>query len=92
MHLSHIAGMFADGDFHAPILIHDRVPPGVPVLQRLKAEVSYRFEEIEGGGRVRIATKKKEALAAVHDFLKFQISDHHTGDNEEITEPPASAK
>src|ERR1700693_4288013 len=61
-HLSHIAGMFADGDFQAPMLIHDQTPPGVPVLQRLKAAVSYRYEDIEAGGRVRIVTKNKEAL------------------------------
>lgn len=84
MHLSHIAGMFGEGNFRAPMLIHDRVPPGVPVLQRLRTEVSYRFEEIEGGGRVRIATKNKEALAAVYDFLRFQIADHRTGDPDEI--------
>jgi hypothetical protein len=80
MHLSHIAGMFASGNFRAPMLIHDQVPPGVPTLQRLKAEVRYRFEEIPNGGRVRIATKNMEALPAVHEFLKFQIADHRTGD------------
>ena len=80
MHLAHIARMFADGNFEAPMLIHDRVPPGVPALQRLRAEVSYRYEETDGGGRVRIATKNREALAAVHDFLRFQIADHRTGD------------
>jgi hypothetical protein len=92
MHLSHIAGMFAEGNFRAPILIHDRVPPGVPVLQRLKAEVSYRFEEIEGGGRVRMATKNKEALAAVYGFLRFQIADHRTGDTVEITAAASANK
>ena len=80
MHLSHIAGMFAAGNFHAPILIHDQTPPGVPVMQRLKAQIAYRYEEIESGGRVRITTKNQEALAAVHDFLKFQISEHRTTD------------
>jgi hypothetical protein len=84
MHLSHIAGMFAEGNFRAPILIHDQTPPGVTVLQRLKAEVNYRFEDIDSGGRVRITTKNKEALAAVHEFLKFQITDHHTGDSGDI--------
>jgi hypothetical protein len=84
MHLSHIAGMFAEGNFRAPILIHDQTPPGVPVLQRLKAEVNYRFEDIDSGGRVRITTKNKEVLAAVHEFLKYQITDHHTGDCEDI--------
>src|SRR5580704_2810382 len=75
MHLSHIAGMFADGNFKAPMLIHDQVPPGVPTLERLKTEIGYRYEDIEAGGRVRIATKNKQALPAVHEFLRFQIAD-----------------
>ena len=85
MHLSHIAVMFAAGNFRAPMLVHDQTPPGVPALQRLKAEVSYSFAEIPNGGRVRIATKNKEALAGVHEFLKFQISDHNTGDTRDVT-------
>ncbi|PWT86603.1 MAG: hypothetical protein C5B56_12200 [Proteobacteria bacterium] len=89
MHLSHIAAMFTDGNFKAPMLIHDQVPPGVPTLQRLKAEVSYRFSAIPDGGRVRITTKNGEALAAVHQFLRFQIADHRTGDIVDITKEPA---
>jgi hypothetical protein len=85
MHLSHIAQMFAAGDFQAPMLIHDQTPPGAATLQRLKAEVSYRFEETPNGGRVRIATKNKEALSAAHEFLRFQISDHRTGDTLGVT-------
>lgn len=85
VHLSHIAVMFAAGDFQAPMLIHDQVPPGVPTLQRLKADVGYRFEEIPNGGRVRITTKNKEALSAVYEFLKFQISDHRSGDILDVT-------
>src|SRR6185437_1154395 len=81
LHLSHIAVMFATGNFQDPILIHDQTPPGVAALQRLKRQVSYRFEEIPRGGRVRITTMNEEALAAIHEFLKFQISGHHTGDS-----------
>ena len=83
-HLSHIARMFADGDFTAPMLIHSRTPPGVPVMKRLKADIKYRFEEMERGGRVRITTTNREALAAIHEFLRFQIKDHKTGDYEEV--------
>ena len=79
-HLSHIAGMFAAGDFNAPMLIHDQVPPGVPVLQKLRSDVQYRFEKTDRGGRVRISTRNAEALKAVYEFLRFQISDHQTGD------------
>jgi len=83
-HLEHIAAMFAAGDFEAPMLIHDRTPPGVPVMRKLKTEVSYRYAAIERGGRIRISSQNKQAIAAVHDFLKFQIADHRTGDSGEI--------
>lgn len=86
-HLPHIARMFSAGDFEAPMLIHGRVPPGVPVLKRLRGSVAWTYEPIEGGGRIRIRTADREALAAVHDFLKFQIEDHGTGDP---TAPPAA--
>jgi hypothetical protein len=86
-HLSHIAGMFGAGDFDAPMLIHGGVPPGVPVLKRLKTEVAYTFEAMDGGGRVRIRTGNRKALAAVYQFLRFQIADHHTGDATAITHP-----
>lgn len=84
-HLGHIAQMFSNGNFDAPMLTHGKVPPGVPVLQKLKVEVSYIFEEIENGGRVRIKTTNQEALSAVYEFLRFQITDHQTGDTTEIT-------
>lgn len=79
-HLGHIAKMFAAGNFKAPMLIHDLVPPGVTVLQERRDKVEYLFEEIDGGARVRIRTADKTALSAVHEFLRFQITDHHTGD------------
>jgi hypothetical protein len=79
-HLSHVARAFAEGDFETPMLVHERVPPGADVMRRLKSEISYTYEETEAGARVRISTKNAEALAAVQDFLRFQIEDHRTGD------------
>jgi len=81
MHLKHIAKMFADGNFNAPMLIHDQTPPGVPVMQELKGEIKYDFEEIDRGAAVRISTKNPAALKAIHDFLRFQIKEHKTGDS-----------
>ncbi|HEY0174466.1 MAG TPA: hypothetical protein VGB98_25845 [Pyrinomonadaceae bacterium] len=88
-HLGHIAKMFAAGNFKAPMLIHDRTPPGVPVMRRLKGEIKYDYEEAERGARVRIRTTNAEALAAVHEFLRFQIKDHKTGDSTEVKTPAA---
>ena len=83
-HLGHIARMFSEGNFKAPMLIHAQTPPGVPVMQRLKADIKYEYEETERGARVSIKTANAEALAAVHDFLRFQIKDHDTGDTTEV--------
>jgi hypothetical protein len=76
--------MFAEGNFKAPMLIHDQEPPGVPVMQRLKSEIKYNFEKTEGGARVRISTENPEALLAIHEFLRFQIREHKTGDALEV--------
>ena len=79
-HFRHIARMFADGDFTAPMLIHAQHPPGVDRMKASKGTISYVFEEIPAGGRVRITTANAEARDAVHAFLRFQITDHRTGD------------
>lgn len=84
MHLSHIAQMFAEGNFDAPMFIHDQIPPGVPDMQRLKSEIKYEFTKMERGGRVRITTNNAEALAAIQDFLRFQIKEHETGDSLDV--------
>jgi len=79
-HLTHIAKMFSDGDFEAPILVHDRVPPGVDAMKKRKAGIQWKYEEIENGARIVAITRDPEALSAIHEFLRFQIADHRTGD------------
>jgi len=82
-HLKHIAKKFSEGDFSAPMFIHARTPPGAPTMKRLKAEIKYQFEELERGAQVRISTDNAEAIEAIHEFLRFQIKDHQTGDSQE---------
>jgi hypothetical protein len=79
-HLSHIAILFSKGDFDIPMFIHDRVPDGVPVMKELKDEITYKYEEMESGGKVSLISKNRDAVKAIHDFLRFQIQDHKTGD------------
>ena len=83
-HLAHIAHAFSTGDFDLPTFIHDRMPPGVDTMKRLRAKISYRADDTPRGARVIIRTGNAEALAAVHDFLRFQIADHRTGDSPEV--------
>lgn len=80
MHLKHVAVMFSNGDFSIPMFIHSEVPPGASEMKDRRADIVYTFEELPTGGRVRIATANQDALNAIHDFLAFQIADHHRGD------------
>ena len=83
-HLGHISKKFAVGDFNAPMLIHEQIPPGVPVMQKLKSEIEYRFEETERGASIHISTSNAKALLAIYKFLRFQIKEHKTGDSLEV--------
>jgi len=89
-HLSHIAQMFADGNFQAPMLIHDTNPPGTATMARLKSEIRYDFSSTPTGAAIRIRTGDSAATDAIHAFLLFQILDHHTNDSPAIAKPPAA--
>jgi hypothetical protein len=79
-HLRHIAVMFSEGNFEVPMLVHEKTPPGSEVMQKLNADISYKFKETDRGAVIQISTGNAEALQAIHDFLKFQIKEHMTGD------------
>ena len=84
-HLPHIAAMFGDGNFEAPMLIHQANVPGTDKMAALKNRIRFVYVETPVGGRLDIFTSDKAALAAVHDFMRFQITDHKTGDPLTVT-------
>ena len=53
-------------------------------MKRLMSEIKYQYEEIDRGAKVGISTTNAEAIKAVHEFLRFQIRDHKTGDPIEV--------
>ena len=60
-----------------------------PGKRRNRNRVAGRWSNLLGQntgwqGRIRIQTADPEALKAVHEFLRFQIEDHHTGDSQDI--------
>jgi len=84
MHLSDVAEMFSAGDFDVPMFIHDTTPPGVPTMTKLHSEIHYRYQQTDSGGKIMIETANPKALEAVHEFLRFQITEHKTGDSTEV--------
>lgn len=84
MHLKHIQHAFSAGDFNIPMFVHDQTPPGVATMKKLNDQIRYSYEELESGGGVAISSKNADAVNAVHEFLKFQITEHRTGDPLEL--------
>jgi hypothetical protein len=82
MHFQHIAQMFAGGDFTDPMLVHATNVPGTTAMKQLKGELHWDFIETPRGAKLVITADNKPALDALHEFLKFQIEDHKTGDCE----------
>ena len=80
-HMHHVAIMFADGNFNVPMLVHSRKDvPGMAIMSRQKDQLHYDVQDTPRGARITITANNKPALDAVHQFLRFQISDHETGD------------
>ena len=83
-HLEHISHAFADGDFSIPNDVHAELPDGAATMKDLATQLSYKYEPLKNGARVRIVTQDTKALAAVHEFLRYQIREHQTGDALEL--------
>jgi hypothetical protein len=88
-HLPHIAEMFAEGKFDAPMLVHDsQHVPGSDVLAHRKTAIRYVYRDTPQGGRVDIVTNDRTTLDAVHRFLRYQIEEHRTGDSTSVAKRP----
>jgi hypothetical protein len=82
MHFQHISRRFADGDFTDPMLVHATNVPGTAAMKQQKDALHWDVAETPRGARMVVTADNKPALDALHEFLKFQIEDHKTGDCE----------
>jgi hypothetical protein len=80
IHLTDIAGEFAQGNFEKPSITHAEVPPGVEEMRAMASAIDYAFKATDRGGVVLITTRDGAARRAIHDFLRDQITEHATGD------------
>ena len=89
-HLQEITRQFDKGDFSTPAFVHGYTPDGVAQLEQLRKEISYRYEQLDSGGRIRITTKSADALAAIHAFMRFQVIEHRTANSGKVEEDEAA--
>lgn len=75
-HMRVIEAAFQRGDFTLPGIVHAGEVPGTRVMAKKRSAVTYRAADRPRGAEVRITTNDPVAVTAVHEFLKFQRSDH----------------
>ena len=83
-HIRTIANQFSGGDFSTPMFVHDKVPDGIADMKRLQSRIAFRYEQLPAGARIRITTADRDALAATHAFLRFQVIEHRTSNTGKI--------
>jgi hypothetical protein len=79
-HLQDIAREFAKGQFDSPMITHGEVPDGVPAMLARKHLIKYSYADRPSGGVVVVSTADAAALKAIHQFMRYQITEHKTGD------------
>ena len=77
-HLQEIAGAFRSGDFATPAFVHWREVPGAAVMGELRGAIRYVYRDLPKGGELRISSADPRAVRAIHEFLRFQNSDHRS--------------
>lgn len=81
-HMRDIAAAFRAGDFAKPFAVHAQTVPGTAVMTARRNAITYEAQDLPRGGEVRIRTADRQAIAAIHEFLKFQREAHHAGGHE----------
>jgi hypothetical protein len=78
-HMRQIASSFASGDFRLPGFVHARAVPGTDIMAARRAEISYTVQDLPRGAALRLSSASPEVVGAIHEFLAFQRTDHHSG-------------
>jgi hypothetical protein len=81
-HMRLIAERFGAGDFALPGFVHAQPVPGTAVMAARRDHISYTASAVPNGAELRITTTDSAALAAVHEFLAFQLREHHAAAHE----------
>lgn len=78
-HMREILADFRAGNFSKPFHVHAMTVPGTGVMSEKRKAISYSVADVPRGAELRIRTKDAAAVAAIHQFLAFQRSDHRSG-------------
>ena len=77
-HLRSVTKAFLAGDFSTPAYVHMKDVPGASTMAARRTAITYTVRDLPRGGELWIVSGDVDAVAAIHQFLAFQRSAHHT--------------
>ena len=72
--------LFEKGKNEGDTEVHGKTADGMPVLKKLRNEITFFAVKNEEGAVLRMFSTNEQARQAIQDFIKFQINEHKTGD------------
>jgi hypothetical protein len=76
-HLRLIQHAFQAGDFSTPQFVHMKAMPGTAMMAQKRDVITYTYHDLPRGGEVVMKTSDASALAAIHEFMGAQRTEHH---------------
>ncbi len=64
--------------------IHGTFPEPAATMRKLRNEITFYMAKTDNGGVLRMFSINDQARAAIQDYLKFEITQHKTGDSPTI--------
>ncbi len=61
--------------------VHGKIPDGLLVVKRMRGEITFYTVKSDNGAVLRMFSVNEQARQAIHEFMKFQITEHKTGDS-----------
>jgi hypothetical protein len=76
-HILEIQKEFSQGNFSKPFFIHAQEIAGTKVMSYKKDLIKYDISEIKNSSILMLTTNDTQLIDAIHQFMKFQASQHH---------------
>ena len=75
-HLANLAERFTAGDFTGPQSIHGKDMPGTQAMAANAQRVKFEYQDLPTGGEIKFVSAEPDMIAAIHQFMDAQLSDH----------------
>ena len=75
-HLQEEATKFRHGDFSDPATIHGEDMPGLAALRAGVGQIDVHYTLLPIGAQIQYTTKNPALIAALHQWMAAQLSDH----------------